>query len=151
MLSEPNFKTLPSEDDFYHNGDCDERYAIKTYYGKDIDFAQQQYYKYTPLGVVQDLIFIGTKAFRYYIFGAFRYLQDDNIDKDDASEVYCALVDILAKHLREHSEDMQYIADYLLKFLNWAIENYDKFNVDEEIYGDIREKYIELAKKVKEI
>jgi len=46
---------------------------------------------------------------------------------------------------------MAYIADYLMRFCQWAIDNYETFNVDEEIYGDTRREYRELLDKVKAI
>ena len=36
MIEEPEFPSLPTEEDFYYDGDCDERYAIKEYLSRSI-------------------------------------------------------------------------------------------------------------------
>ena len=155
MIKEPIFNTLPSKEDFYYDGDCDERYAIEVYLGKDIEYTTSRYYKYSPLGMIQDLYFIGINAFRYYILGACRYLQNIDIDDkymiDDASSVYCALVDTLNNKFESNPNEMEYIAAYIKEFSKWAIENYELFDIDEEIYGDVKEKWQELIKKVEEL
>lgn len=151
MINEPIFLDKPSLYDFYYDGGFDEKYAIEKYYNKDIDFARKQYNQFTPLSVLQDLNFIGIKAFRYYIFGAFRYLQDvDNIDFDEAIEVYCALVEMLRKRFIENFHDMLFIATYIIDFSNWAIEHYALFNVNETVYGNIKERYEQLILNAKE-
>jgi len=151
MLKEPIFKSLPTEEDFYYDGDCDERYTIKEYLGKDIDYVINRYHHLCGISVLHDFYFVGTKAARYYLFGAFRYLQEDEKDEFEALGVYTALPKVLLKHLEENSKDMAYIADYLIRFCQWAIDNYEKFNVDEEIYGDTRQKYMELLDKIRSI
>jgi hypothetical protein len=154
MLKEPIFQSLPTEEDFYYDGDCDERYTIKEYLGKDIEYTKERYYHLCGISVLHDFYFVGTKAARYYLFGAFRYLQEDKKDEyewSEAQEVYSALPNVLLKHLEENSKDMAYIADYLMRFCQWAIDNYEKFNVDEEIYGDTRREYMELLDKIKVI
>jgi len=155
MLTEPSFKSVPSVEDYYYDSDCDERWAIKTYLGKDIEYAKNRYFKYSPLMAVHDFDFVGTKAFRYYIFGAFRYLQEvdknDEYEMFDAAEVFCALTGILNRKLDEDLENMRCITDYIFKFCSWAIENYDVFDINEEIYGDVKEQYRCLAEKAKEI
>jgi len=154
MLEEPEFPSLPTEEDFYYDGECDERYAIKEYLGKDIDYVKERYYYSCGISVLHDFYFVGTKAARYYLFGAFRYLQEDKknpFEWDKAQEVYSALPQVLLKHLEENSKDMAYIANYLIRFCQWAIENYEKFNVNEEIYGDTRQEYSDLSNKVRSI
>ncbi len=151
MLKEPIFKSLPTEEDFYYDGDCDERYTIKEYLGKDIDYVINRYHHLCGISVLHDFYFVGTKAARYYLFGAFRYLQEDEKDELEALGVYTALPKVLFKHLEENSKDMAYIADYLMRFCQWAIDNYETFDVDEEIYGDTRREYMELLDKIKAI
>jgi len=155
MLEEPLFKSLPSKEDFYYDGDCDERYAIEWYLGKDLEYTTSRYYKYSPLSTIQDLYFIGINAFRYYILGACRYLQnidtDDKYMIDDASNVYCALVDIFDTKFKSNPKEMEYIASYVKEFSKWAIKNYEFFDIDEEVYGNVKEKWQELIKKVEEL
>jgi len=151
MIEEPFFKSLPTSEDFYYDGELDEKWTREHYLGKDIDFAKKRYVKYASLSVLQDLSFVGTKAFRYYIFGAFRYLQDE--DSKDDSDVFCSVAEMLYEKFEADPKDMQYISDYVVIFSNWAIQNYSKFDLDdyENIYGDVKEKYKYLIKRIEEL
>ena len=151
-IKEPIFTSLPTKKDFYYDDDCDEHWSIKEYLGKDIEYTRKRYYHLCGISMVHDFYFIGTKAARYYLFGAFRYLQEDKKDEfewSDAQEVYSALPKVVLKHLDENMKDMRFIADYLIEFFQWAIDNYKKFNVDEEIYGNTQQEYLDLLNKVK--
>lgn len=155
MIKEPFFNKLPSKEEFYFDGSLDEKYAIKVYLGKDFDFVKNKFCDHTPLAILQDLYNIGINAFRYYVFGACRYLQtvdlSDTYVVDDASEVYCALVDILKIKFQTNPQEMQYIASYMKKFAKFAIENYESFDINEEIYGNVKEKWQELIKKIENL
>lgn len=83
-------------------------------------------------------------AFRYYILGACRYLQDEK-SRDDA-DVYNALAELLLRKFVEHPQELKIISAYVAKFSQWAIQNYEKFGVSEyeHIYGDVKGKYKKL-------
>ncbi len=147
MIKEPENMTIPSEEDFYYDGDVDERWALNHYLGKDLDFAEQRYYTLDPLSMVHDFTLVGCRAFRYYIFGAFRYLQSGHSKGEP--DVYSALPEILDKKLSEDPRAFLPIAAYIIEFSQWAIENYGKFDVDPDIYGDVREGYRTLQRKMK--
>ncbi len=146
MLKEPKNIPLPTEKDFYFDGCVDEKYAIQHYLGKDIDFAEQRYYSYYPLAIFQDFSLVGAKATLYYLFGAYRYLQSEHsIDEPD---IYAALPDLLETKLLEDPESFIIVADYLISFCIWAVENYNKFDADVDIYGDVKEKYLALQNNI---
>ena len=146
MLDEPIFESLPTSEDFYYDGEPDEKWAREHYLGKDIDYARKRYHTYSSLSVLHDWSHVGIRAFRYYIFGACRYLQDEK-SRDDA-DVYSALAELLIRKLMESPKELQCISAYIAKFCEWAIENYTKFGVSEyeDIYGDVKEKYRKLRK-----
>ena len=146
MLDEPLFESLPTSDDFYYDGEPDEKWAREHYLGKDIDFARKRYHAYSSLSVLHDWSHVGIRAFRYYILGACRYLQDEK-SRDDV-DVYSALAELLLRKLIEHPKELQFISTYIVVFSEWAIVNYAKFGVSgyEDIYGDVKEKYREVRK-----
>ncbi len=148
MLSEPKNFSIPTVDDFYFDGAEDEKWAIDHYLGEDVDFAERRYYTCDPLGVVDDFRLVGVKAFRYYIFGAFRYLQSPKAVGEP--DVYAAIPDILSERIHENPDAFQSMRGYLLSFCEWAIASYLNFDVDESIYGDVRAGYEELSKLVQE-
>lgn len=149
MLREPKLQT-PTVEDFYYDGDLDEQWAIDHYLGRDIDFTVNRYYTLDSLAMVHDFTLVGSKAFRYYIFGAFRFLQDPR--STGKHDVYAALPDIISQKIDEDLQAFVPIKGYLLKFCDWATENYPKFEIDDyvDIYGDVRARYRELASKVSE-
>ena len=146
MLDEPVFESLPTSEDFYFDGEPDEKWAREHYLGKDIEFARKRYHTYCSLSVLHDWSHVGIRAFRYYILGACRYLQDEK-SRDDV-DVYSALGELLLRKLTENPQELQIISAYIAIFCDWAIENYSKFGVSdyEDIYGDVRAKYRELHK-----
>jgi len=156
MLEEPLFKSLPSKEDFYYDGGLDEYYAIKSYYEKDINFMLKKCKTSFPLGVFGDFYLIGTKAFRYYIFALFRYIQETIETEDidmlfELADTISMTINLITKHLDENPKDMEYIAPYIKEFSKWAIENYELFDIDEDVYGDVKEKWQKLIKKVEEL
>jgi len=156
MLKEPLFTKLPSKEDFYYDGGCDERYALNSYYGKDIDYVLQKCKSSTPLAIMDSFYFVGTRAFRYYIFSVFRYLQEavETVNQDMLFESPSTLsftAQILDQHLHEKPDDMQYIAVYIKEFSKWVIVNYDTFDVSKNVFGDLKEKWKELSKTIEEL
>ena len=140
MIEEPKDMAIPSLEDFYFDGDVD-RWALDNYLGKDIDYAEQRYYRFYPLSVLHDLTQVGVVAFRYYIFGAFRYLQD--IRSNDDSDVYSALPEMVLERMRREPDGWASIASYVVDFCDFAIQDYDRHGVEgfEDIYGDVRQNY----------
>ena len=156
MIKEPIFENLPSKEDFYYDGDCDERYAIANYYGKDIDFMLGECKSSIPLAIMDTFYFVGTKAFRYYVFAVFRYLQEavESGNEEmlfESSSTLSFLVQMLNQHLDESPQDMQCISAYVKEFSIWVIENYDAFDVSEKVFGNMQEKWKELIKKVEKL
>jgi hypothetical protein len=144
VLDEPIFESLPTSEDFYYDGDVDEKRTREHYLGKDIEFACKRYRSLDSLSVLHDWGHVGVRAFRYYIFGACRYLQNEK-SRDDA-DVFNALAELLIRKLVEHPQELKIISAYIAEFSQWAIDNYEKFGVTEyeDIYGDVKEKYRKL-------
>lgn len=132
MIKEPKIN-MPVESDFYYDGGADEQWALKTYLGKDLNFASQQFYQLDPLSKVHDFELVGIRAFNYYIIAAFRYLQSEKSKGEP--DVYSALAGILIRRSEENTEE---IAKYVHEFSEWALRNYTRFKVAPEIYGDAK-------------
>jgi hypothetical protein len=149
MLKEPIFSSLPSKKDFYYDGNSDERYALNHFYGKDIDFIVEKCKSSMPLAIMDTFYFVGTKAFRYYVFGAFRYIQEaiETGDKEmlfESPDTLNCITSLISKHLSENPEDMKYIFNYIKEFFKWSTENYNFFDISENVYGDMREQWKDL-------
>ncbi|MGY4533615.1 hypothetical protein ACVW0Y_002747 [Pseudomonas sp. TE3786] len=146
MLDEPNFESLPTADDFYYDGDCEEKWVREHYLGKDIEFARKRYYTHCSLSVLHDWSHVGPLALRFYILGACRYLQEEGA-RDDI-DVYNGLAHLLLRKLVEHPKELAFISAYVADFSRWALENHEKFRATEHehIYGDVIQRYRELQK-----
>lgn len=144
MLDEPVFEALPTSEDFYYDGELDEKWARNHYLGKDIEFARKRYESLSSLSVLHDWSHVGAFSFRYYILGACRYLQT-NASKGDA-DVYNGLAELLLRNFVEHPDELRKNALYVSAFSDWAVNNYEKFDIAdyEYIYGDVRGKYAAL-------
>jgi|GEM_PF-3216456 len=155
MLKEPLFLDLPSKEDFYYDGDCDEKYALNNYYGKDINFILEECKSFMPLAIISTFEFVGTRATRYYLFGAFRYLQEaiETGDKKmifESPDVLNSLTSIIDKHFSDNPKDMQCITNYMKEFFQWATNNYDAFEICENVYGNMKEKWKDIIKKIED-
>jgi len=133
---------MPSIEDFYFKKDGEEQYLIDIFFGKNIEQAKEIYKNGNPAFLTTEMRYIGTKAFCYYIFCIFEYLQEyEKQSLDDQAEVYCILVDVLEEHWKRNPNEMKLIFQYVIDFIYWAILNYEKFQVNENIFGNVKEKY----------
>jgi len=153
MLLEPSFLEKPSKKDFYYDGGDDEKYALSCFYGKDIEFIFQSCKNSIPIAIYDTFYFVGTKAFIYYIFGAFRYLQEavESNDKQmlfESSDTLSLVLKLIKKHIQHDKQAMSLIFDYLEEFAKWVVEFYHCFDIDESIYGDLKQEWLELLEYI---
>ena len=146
---------MPKEEDFYYDGGCDERWLRDELLGKDIDFALQQCENGSPF-YLYDMYWIGTKAFRYYVFALFRYIQnrvcsDDIEDKDNVPSAVSVALKMLQVHFEREPKEMRCVAEYVCEFANWVIENYECFYLDSEIYGDLKSEWKQLKNMIEKV
>jgi len=149
MLKDPILE-IPFIEDFYLKKDGEEDYLIDLFLGKNLEQAKEIYNNGNPVFLTIEMRYIGTKAFCYYIFCIFGYLRENEIQNlDNQTEVYCILVDILEEHCERNPNEMKLIIQYIIDFISWAILNYTKFQVNEDIFGNVKEKYIKLLERAK--
>ena len=87
---------------------------------------------------------MGPHAFVFYFAAAVDYVESEEA-KDDCDIVSC-LYGILT--LRSEHDHIELGTDDVKRLLSYVINNYEKFDVDEGIYGPLLDEYIALKKRV---
>lgn len=145
-------KRIPSKEDICRYGMPDEEYAVQHFYGKneeeaaELFFLNSEYYG-------GDLLWMGVKAYFYYISSIKKYLQSEEGKKDG---MFIDHVVFTLKWRYEQDEDFRCAfetqKDNILNILTLIKEIIEQQNFQEEIndyYPDLPSKvnyFIELCK-----
>jgi len=136
---------LPSEHDFVVHGSLDEIAAFKLLGGKWSDEARLVFAEDT-FGANEALMWMGPRAFSYYVRSASDYLKsaDSSGDPIMLSGFHAAL------EFRAN-EDLRLLqVDHIREALDYLIANYDKYEVDVKTHGDLLRQLVELRRRIGE-
>ena len=153
-IDEPAFVNhLPNGDDFYYDGGMDEKWNRDHFLGKDIDFMLKQLKNGSALSIMSDFYLVGTIAFRYYIFALFRYIQEavETENKEmlfHSAELLSCATNCIEHHMKINPGHMIRMYQYLDAFFDWAEKHYGVFEIDEEIYGDLRMRWTNILEAI---
>lgn len=131
----PLLKDFTSQDIMYP----DEKYAIEHFLGKTFDEAKQLFIE-NDLYYADDLTWMGQKAFQYYLPAFTDYLISD---RDASSDTLNHFISIIKFKIEHEIESILLCRTELLNTLECCLNNYSKYKVEVEIYGDLE---IELKK-----
>lgn len=122
----------------------DEIVASEHFFGLDLKEAEALFTN-DSLKYQWDLLWMGPKAFNYYIKAATNYLKR----KESCGDVdfIDALYQIIDSRMKRDGLDLA--PPDLIDLIDYVIINYQKFEVEEKIYGNLREKYKELGDLLK--
>jgi hypothetical protein len=129
---------LPSLSDINVFDSLDERSAAEHFHGKDLRQAEDLF-RDNFLCYQEDLMWMGPRAFYYYVQAAIAYLLGPDADGDsDAANSFCGVVEFQL----EHSCDAIRPAHPLLRDAIRAIlNNFSRFDCDPKTYGDVASRY----------
>jgi len=130
------------EIDVYHS--LDGMTAWKHFRNKTLDQAEALF-RENGLRYCQDLMWMGPKAFNFYLQAAYRYVQSGYSEGD--SDMINCLSSVIEYRLNEKESSIA--AERVLQLIEYVIDNYGKFEADVAIYGDLLAKYRQLREKVK--
>ena len=159
---------IPEKKDFYlnaSNSEMDITYAINKYLGKNHKEIIEYIEIHSIFWFLENISYIGLNAYFYYIIPLLSYIKnqskywDDNYDNfdgrnidDDAPLAYSILPREIGKKINEFPVEMKlYLNENILEFFEWAILNHDKFNKECFFEDNIKQDYIDLVCKIKEI
>ncbi|MHC5114005.1 MAG: hypothetical protein ACYTGP_06205 [Planctomycetota bacterium] len=116
----------------------DGRIAALHFLGKSLEQAEALF-RENSIYYQEDLLFMGPIAFRYYVPAAVNYIRSDAARGD--SDMVSCLASILEHRLRYESVELAPVASSLTAACHYVVEHYGRFDLDAEIYGDVRSRY----------
>lgn len=142
--------SLPTADDISPTKglQLDERTALKNFLGKNLDQAEELLTE-NPLRYLEDFMWMGPNAFKFYYESLSRYLQVHFTPEQAAdSDVLHALIGLLKFRFKYDRISITPIAGAILNDLEFCIGRYEEFEVNESICGDLLTELRELREKI---
>lgn len=137
--------TLPTKDEFNPHNSVDEIAACEHFLGKTLEQAEEMF-RADSMRYQEDLMWMGPRAFCFYLRAAFNYVQSDASTGDDS--FIDALYNIFV--FRSDEDGFALALSDVHNIVGYVMHNYQKFKVNNTIYGDLFAKYQELAEKLKD-
>lgn len=143
---------IPTTSDINVYDSLDEQSAVKRFYGRSLEEAEQLFCD-NFLSCQEDLFAMGPRAFNFYVLAAVRYLlsPDSNGDSDAISS-FCSGLHLRAENVACPLEvDVHTGRDTpaeVRSAIAAILGDFERFDVDESIYGDVRSRYKTLLKRL---
>lgn len=132
---------LPTRDDINVFDTLDERSACEHFLGKNLEEAEALFR--SGFGhYCEDLMWMGPRAFRYYVQAAIRYLRSEHALGD--SDAAASFATTLEFRLDDESDELRPVAAELADTCRHVLDNFASFNCDESIDGDLCGQYAAL-------
>jgi hypothetical protein len=137
---------VPTSEEINVNGSLDEIAAVENFLGKTLPEAESLFEE-NDLRYLMDLLWMGPKAFSFYIVAAINYLKSPSSKGcSDAVNIFWGTVDFRLNELRR-------VAPAVIPILREAVHyirgHWKKYHVEPSIYGDLKEKYSLLWNELK--
>jgi len=134
----------PTKDEINIFNSLDEIVASEHFYGLDLKEAEALFVN-DSMKYQWDLLWMGPKSFNYYIKAAINYLKskESNGDVDFIDALYQII------EIRMKREELELDRLSLIDLIDFVIQTYQKFEVEEKIYGNLNEKYTVLGNLIK--
>jgi len=130
--------TLPSHQDINVHDSLDERSASEHFLGKTLEQAEALF-RENSLYYQEDLMWMGPRAFCYYVDAVIRYVQSEAASRD--TDIILSLISILEFRLEHQPADMLPVAGKLGAFCDYIVQHHERFQLAAEYYGDFRARF----------
>ncbi|MDA1114820.1 MAG: hypothetical protein O3A95_11060, partial [Planctomycetota bacterium] len=130
----PGRMSIPTREEINVYDTLDERSACEHFLGKTLDEAEALF-RENSLYYQDDLLWMGPVGFRYYVTAAIRYIRSDAATGD--SDIVSCFAGLLESRLESEPDEIRPVAERLEFVCRYIIDQYHKFEVTPEIYGDI--------------
>ena len=136
---------LPTKDEINVFNSPDENTALKHFYNKTLQEIELSFRDY-GLDYCQDLMWMGPVAFNFYLQAVIQYLES-KYSADDSDFVNC-----LYSVIKYRWDEAEFSSAFkpVGKAMDYIIDNYNKFEIDESIYGDLLSNYQNLQRELKD-
>lgn len=134
--------TLPSRQDINVYDSLDERSACEHFLGKTLEQAESLF-RENSLYYQEDLMWMGPRAFCFYVDAVIRYVQSEAASKD--TDIILSLISIFEFRLEQQPGDMVPVAGKLKAFCDYIVQHHERFQLAAEYYGDFRARFQTLS------
>lgn len=141
----PKASPIPSREDINVFDSLDERSACENFLGKNLAEAEDLFNE-NFLTYQEDLMFMGPRAFRYYVQAAIRFITS-NADGNDIS----FFLMVIRHRLEFERDEVKPVARIISDACGHVIENWPAFAEEAEAYGDILEGVIRLQSELEQL
>jgi len=121
--------------------DLDGKVAEENFLGKRLDEAVLLF-RENSLYYQSDLMWMGPKAFCFYVHAAITYIKGEDAVGD--SDMVNCFHSTLTVRLENDRNEIASVTDELKEVIQYILMNWSKYEVDPKIYGDLRAKYEDL-------
>ena len=136
--------TLPTAKEIDPYDSLDGRVACKNFHGKNLDEAEALFHENS--GYYQEgLMWMGPVAFRFYVTAVIRYIQSAAAIGD--SDIINCFAGLLEFRLEYESAELVPVAGQLAAICGYIVEHYERFDLQQEIYGDVRARFQVLQQR----
>jgi len=138
-------KQIPTRNEINVFNSPEEQSACDHFLGKSLDEAQQLFVD-NSIYYQEDLMWMGSVAFRFYVEAAIRYIQSPAA-KDNSDIVNCFAGDLEFRMECRSKEELAPVAAQLASACRFVIEHWEFFDVIPEVYAGLKERYLSLEKE----
>lgn len=145
QVSEDRSMRIPTADEINVYDSLDERWALKNFLGKTLEEAEALF-RENDIFYLGDLLWMGPKAFCYYVVAAIHYLKSDSSEgRSDAVNWFQGSVE---SRLRDDRGELATAIPDLRSAVQFILDHWEKFDVSPGIYGNLKGKYDRLLREL---
>ncbi|GLS28282.1 hypothetical protein [Marinibactrum halimedae] len=142
-------ENIPLEEDWGDLSDRDIYYAFEYFGGKTNAELQDEFRK----NIHERCFNLGNmpiKPFLYYILGLAEYIVSNDFDEFNTPLAASGFVEILEKKVNEYPSQIKLIYPKLISLLKDIAENQLKYDIDVDIYGDLKKSFENINKAIEQ-
>lgn len=128
--------------------DLDENYAVENFLGKSVEQAQELFTE-NDIHYAEDLMCMGENAFTFYFPAFANHLKSNDPNLSDAS--LQSLVGIVKHRVEYERNSIKTSKSFVVETLKYCIKNYSSFDIDEDIYKNLKDDLHDILTKVESI
>jgi hypothetical protein len=136
---------LPTRKEIDVYGCLDGQYAVKNFLGKNLDQAEAMF-RENFMHYGEDLMWMGPKAFCFYVDAAIHYLLSKDAKED--SDAVNSFLSAVRFQIQDHAEQISPAFPTLKTCIEQMLNDFDRYDCTPEIYGDLEGRYQALLGKL---
>ena len=112
----------------------DEQRAVENFLGKSLEEAEAMF-RENAFAVVDDLMWMGPVAFRFYVPAAIHFSQSEAAKGE--GDFINGFISVLKHRLEFEADELRPVAEQLASGCDYLIQHHNRFNLMPEIDGDV--------------